>query len=97
MVAQPDPSPAVTPSATTMATNRDGPENGDLHVRLASVKSTRISDEAVEMLSPPAAIGEFASLAATPATSVAPTVAPLVAVAPVPKRTRSGARSSRLR
>ena len=61
--------------------------------RSASVKSTRISDEAVEMLSPqqsPQPIGDFATLAATPATSVAP-AAELATSAP--KRTRAGARS----
>ena len=95
MVAQPDPSPAVAPSATTMASKRDAPEGAD-GGRSASVKSTRISNAAVEMLSP-VAIGDFAALAATPATSVAPVAvdaAPEVnPVAVVPKRTRGGARS----
>ena len=50
MVAQPDPSPAVAPSATTMGSKRDVPEGADSLARSASVKSTRISDETVEML-----------------------------------------------
>ena len=91
MVAQPDyPSPAAAPSATTMASKRDA-SVGALPERSSSVKSTRISEEAVEMhspLGPP--VGEFAALAATPATSVAPGGEPAVVV---PKRARAGARS----
>ena len=95
MVAQPDPSPAVAPSATTMGSKRESSEGADLTGRSASVKSTRISDEAVEMLSPqqsPQPIGDFAALAATPATSVAP-AAELAMPASAPTRTRAGARS----
>ena len=95
MVAQPDPSPAAAPSATTMASKR-GASEGALPARSASVKSTRISDEAVEMhspLGPP--VGEFAALAATPAQSLAPATVPaeVEPAAAVPKRTRAGARS----
>ena len=83
MVAQPDSSPAVAPSATTMSMKRDVPE-GNSADRSASVKSTRISDAAAEMLSPVAAsIGDFAALAATPhgtpVASLAPTGLPQVA------------------
>ena len=88
MVAQPDPSPAAAPSATTMASKRDASE-GVLPARSASVKSTRISDEAVEMhspLGPP--VGDFAALAATPAQSLAPATVPaeIEPAAAVPKR-----------
>ena len=97
MVAQPDSSPAIAPSANTMASKRDVPEGaGD--GRSASVKSTRISDAAVEMLSSMAPIGDFAALAATPTASVAPlAVAPAntaaAGAAPVTKRAGRGSRS----
>ena len=78
---------------------RDVPE-GNAADRSASVKSTRISDAAAEMLSPVAApIGEFAALAATPhgtpAASLAPTGAVQEGSPPTvpPKRSRAGARS----
>ena len=94
MVAQPDTHPrTAAPSAITMASNkRDAPEDAKEEDagRSFSVKSTRMSEANIEMISPTAPIGDFAALAATPATSVA-----LAAEqqAPVPKRTRGGARS----
>ena len=96
MVAQPDSSPAVAPSANTMASKRDVPE-GAGEGRSASVKSTRISEAAVEMLSPMAPIGDFAALAATPAASVAPLAVAAVntaaaGAAPVTKRAGRGSR-----
>ena len=97
MVAQPGTNPrVVAPSANKMATKREASslpgEAEDVGARASSVKSTRISEAEVEMLSP---MGDFAALAATPATSVAPAaLAPArAASAAVPKRTRGGARS----
>ena len=87
MVAQPESRPrTAAPSATTMTSKREVPDGADTG-RSASVKSTRISDAEVETIPP---VGDFAALAATPATSVAP--APEAAVV-VPKRSRGGARS----
>ena len=93
MVAQPESHPrTAAPSANTMAAKRDAPEGAESE-RSASVKSTRISDENVEMFSPS---GELAVLAATPGLTPAPSLAPTspeTSVVAAVKRSRAGARS----